>query len=633
LKTYSKTNKFFFITNLNDIGENATGEINNIIRPYRADQIEVIGENQSANVMLDLNSFNPTLKQKRVNFNNAEMVSLNSIFTLSTKVKLKAMGFFNTDENDFFRNSFQSFSVGNTSFINTENFIGRKTQITGFGKIDLNFDISKTKTFEYTGKYNTTNEKNRNDLIFNGNFINEKLKSYNQLIDQKLIWTNKFKSNKVLLLSGRYINEKTPQNYNVNQFLYQDLFIQNANNIIQTSENKMQFAGLEAHLLDRKTNGNLLEIRFGNQFRNDHLFSNFIIKNNENVISEPVGYQNNLSYLSNDSFLNTLYRFKFKKITMATQLDFHQLFNELKTLESVQTQNPFFVNPRLGLEWEINKRNKILTSYSLNKTNATILDVYDSYINTGLRSFSKGTGDFNQLNASTALLNYTFGNWGERLFANGSFIFSRDNDFFSTNTFLAQNYSQSEKLLFKNRDFLTFLLNIERYFKTISSNFKISLEGSKTNFKNSVNNSDLREIKNNSLKYGFELRSGFKGLLNYHVGSKWNYNEIKTTITNSYTDSMTFLDLSFVINDKLNFQIQTERYYFGNLDKVSNEYYFMDLEARYTTTSSKLSFSLSGNNLFNTSTFRSFSISDISISKTEFRLQPRYVLLKMEFRF
>jgi hypothetical protein len=140
------------------------------------DGIEIIGDNQSANALLDLSTFNPTLKQKRVNFNNAEMVSLNSIFTLSSKVKLKAIGFFNSDENDFFRNSFQSFLVGNTSFENTENFVGRKTQITGFGKIDLTYDVSKTKTFEYTGKINKTNEKNKSDLVFNSDFINENLK-------------------------------------------------------------------------------------------------------------------------------------------------------------------------------------------------------------------------------------------------------------------------------------------------------------------------------------------------------------------------------------------------------------------------------------------------------------------------
>ncbi len=87
------------------------------------------------------------------------MLSLNSIFTISDKVKLKTLGFLNTDENDFFRNGFQQFSVSNTTFTNTEDFIGQKTQITGFGKVDLTYDVSKTKTIEYTGKFNKTNEK------------------------------------------------------------------------------------------------------------------------------------------------------------------------------------------------------------------------------------------------------------------------------------------------------------------------------------------------------------------------------------------------------------------------------------------------------------------------------------------
>ena len=42
---------------------------------------------------------------------------------------------------------------------------------------------------------------------------------------------------------------------------------------------------------------------------------------------------------------------------------------------------------------------------------------------------------------------------------------------------------------------------------------------------------------------------------------------------------------------------------------------------------------LSGKNLFNTDTFKSISISDISTSTSEVRLLPRYVLLKLEYRF
>lgn len=633
LMNFGKKNKYYFLTNLNNIGEDATGDINHLIRPYRFDEPASLGDDQSVNTLLGLGFDTPNLKQKRTNLNNVEMLSLNSIFTLSEKLKLKTIGFLNTDEIDFFRNSFQTFSVGNTSFTNTENFVGRKTQLTGFGKIDLTYDISKTKTFEYTGKFNQTSEKNRSDLLFNNDLLNERLNANNQLFDQKIVYTNKFKDNKVFLLSTRYINEKTPQYYSVNQFIFNDLFTENANNTKQFSENKMQFAGIEAHLLDKKKNGDLLEIKLSNQLRVDDLNTRFELLESENNLSFPNGYQNNLTYTTNDLYLSAKYRFKFKNVTLLTQADAHQLFNQLENFNVKSNQNSFFIMPKIGLDWKINEKNKILTSYSYNTTNAGVLDVYSGFVQTGFRSFSKGLEAFNQLNSSSAILNYTYGSWGDKFFANTFILYSKNNDFFSTNSIIAQNFSQSEKIIIKDREFLSISSSIDRYFKPIKSNLKINLGATKTNFKNIVNYSNLREVKNFNADYGFELRSGFRGFFNYHIGSKWNYNQVETTIKNSFTDNISFLDLSFMLSDKFNIQVQSERYFFGNLNKDNNKYYFLDLEARYVVKENKLTFFLSGNNLFNTETFRNNSISDINISQTEYRLMPRYLLLKIEYRF
>lgn len=633
LMNFGKKNKYYFLTNLNNIGEVATGEINHLIRPFRFDEPASIGDNQSANTLLGFGFDAPNLKQKRVNLNNAEMISLNSIFTLTEKVKLKTLGFLNTDEIDFFRNSFNQFSAANTTFTNTENLVGKKAQISGFGKVDITYDISKTKTLEYIGKFNQTNEKNRSNLLFNNDLLNERLNANNQLFDQKVVYTNKFKDHKVFLLSGRYINEKTPQHYSVNQFIFDDLFSENANNTKQSSENKMQFAGVEAHLLDKKKNGDLLEIKLGNQLRIDDLTTRFELLNNENSLSFPEGYQNNLTYATNDLYLSAKYRYKLKKFTLLTQADAHQLFNQIENLNVKTIETPFFVTPKIGLDWKINDKNKILTSYSYNVTNAAVLDVYSGFVQTGFRSFSKGIDDFNQLNSSNAMLNYTYGSWGDKFFANTFILYSKNNDFFSTNSIIAQNFSQSEKIIIKDREFFSISSSIDRYFKPIKSNLKINFGASKTNFKNIVNNSNLREVKNFNADYGFELRSGFRGFFNYHMGSKWNYNKVETTIKNSFTDNMSFLDLSLMFSDKFNIQMQSERYFFGNLDKDNNQYYFLDLETRYVVKDNKLTFFLSGNNLFNTEIFRSYSISDINISQTEYRLMPRYVLLKMEYRF
>lgn len=633
LMSFGKKNKYYFLSNLNNLGEDAIGDINDIIRPTGWDESASIGDNQSVNAILDLSSDSPNLKQKRVNINNAEMLSLNSIFTLSPKIKIKTLGFFSTDKKSLSKNHFQSFIIENENFENTEKLQLTNEKITGFGKIDLTFDISKLKTIVFTSKFNKNNEDNRSDLIFNTDYTNERLKSNNQLIDQKIVYTNKFKDNKVFIMSGRYINEKTPQNYSINRFFYQELFSQNVDNITQFSQNKMQFIGFEGYLLNRRKNGGLLELQLGNQFRNDNLLTSMQLKENETIIEVPLNYQNQLKYSVNDLYINSKYRFKFKNFGLLTQLNIHQLFNALENLEKSTTQNPFFVNPKISLDWEINKKNKVRSTYSFSTTNATVLDVYDNYVNNGFRSFLKGAGTFNQLDASTALINYTYGKWGDNFFSNTFLTYTKNHDFFSTNTSVTQNYSQSDKIIIKNREFLIFTSNIDKYFKSISSNLKLTFGGSKSNYKNIVNNSNLREVKNSNLNYSLELRSGFRGIFNYHIGSKWNYNQIKTTISNSFTDNTTFLDLSFVFNKKINFGIQTERYFFGNLDNESSIYYFMDFDVKYTLKQNKMIFSLLGSNLFNTKTFSNYSITDISISKTEYRLQPRYVILKMEYRF
>ena len=72
----------------------------------------------------------------------------------------------------------------------------------------------------------------------------------------------------MFLLTSRFIDEKTPQNYAVNQFFYQDLFpaFSTTDNVSQQSTNQMQFTGINAHLL---------ELQLGNEFRKDKIMDTY----------------------------------------------------------------------------------------------------------------------------------------------------------------------------------------------------------------------------------------------------------------------------------------------------------------------------------------------------------------------
>ncbi len=635
LMNFGKKNKYYFLTNLNNIGVDPTGDLENLIRPFRMNEPASIGDNQTTKNLIHLSASSLNFKKSRTNFNNTKLLSLNAIFNPTQKLKIKTLGFFNWDENEFYRNSVNNVTTNNINFTNTENYQLNNKKKIGFGKLDFIYNISKTKMLESTTKYNSGSTNGQSDLAFNDTSTNESLQSNNTLFDQKTTYSNKFKEKKVLLLTGRFINENSPQNYTVNHFLYQDLFPgSSVNNVQQQSINKMQFIGFDAHLLDRKTNGNLLELQLGNTFRKDKHQTEFTLLENTTIISTPNNFQNDLEYKFNNLYLKSKYHYKIKDITITNTLGFYQLFSYLNIGGLSEKQQSFFLNPSIGLEWKINNENKITTSYSYNTTNAKIEDVSNNYVLTGFRSFSRGTGDFNQLDTSTLLLNYQLGNWGNRFFANTFVFFAKNFDFLSTNTILNRNYTQSEKILIKDRAFLSVSSKLDYYFKEISSNLKIDLGFSKSNYKNVINNSNLQEVTSYNYNYGLELRSGFKGVANYHIGTKWTTNQIETsTITNSFTNNVSFLDLSFVFNDKFNVEIQTEHYFFGNHDQKNNTYSFLDFDARYTLKKNKLTLALTGKNLFNTQTFRNFSISDIGTSTTEYRLLERFVLLKMEYRF
>ena len=300
-----------------------------------------------------------------------------------------------------------------------------------------------------------------------------------------------------------------------------------------------------------------MELKFGNEFRIDDLQSLFSINNQDTLIEQPEGFQNNLEYTTNDLYFKSKYLLKINKFDFEGNLEFHQLFNNIQFVDNNINEAPFFINPSFRINWEINNKNKISTSANYNMTNAKILSTSNNFSLTGFRSFSQGTGGFNQLSLSNYFITYRLGDWSDRFFANTSINYTKNNDFFSTNSLISQDFSLSEQLIIDDSDFFNSSSNIDYYFKPIKSNLKLKFGYSQSSFSNIVNNSDFREVNSFSNNYGLKLRSGFKGVFNYHFGIEWTLNKIQTgALENSFTNTISFLDLTFVFNDMFNIDLK-----------------------------------------------------------------------------
>ena len=635
LMNFGKKNKYYFLTNFNNVGDNSFASVQNLVNPIRFDESVKIGNNEGLSNLIIISPTPLVFKQIHSRLNNAELLSVNGIFNPTEKLKMKVQGFFNWDEVRFFQNTTDIVNANGLQFTNTENFQLTNKEKTVFGKLDASYDFSKTQMLQSSTQLSYGKFNDYTHLLFNGNSTIENLTHQNNFFDHKMVYTNKIKERKAFLITGRYIREVAPQNYAVNQYLFKDLFsmIDSANNVKQQVSATMQFAGINAFFINRTSKKHLLEVQLGNEFRNDELQSEFSVFQNNTLVSRPDDFQNQTFYQENNSYLKTLYTHHLSdSYKISGGLELHHFFNQLKIRNEFDNQRVFYINPNVNFHWTINENHKMNFSYSYNVDNAKTTDIYNGFVMTRFKSFTKGTSNFNKLDISAFTLNYSLGNWGNRLFANFLLIYRINHNFLSTNTFLEQNFSTHEKIQVKNREMLIFDTKIDYYFKKIATNLKLDLGYYKTNFKNKVNDFNWRVVNSVSYRYGFELRSAFRSFFNYNVGTKWNTSTMNVhSLSRSFTDNISFLDFTFSFK-KITLKTQCERYFFGNLPS-NQRYYFLDFEADYKIFDQKLTFSVTGKNIFKTQTFRRYEITDIGSTMTEYRLLPRFVLLRMMYRF
>ncbi|HLW14418.1 MAG TPA: hypothetical protein VKX30_02840 [Flavobacteriaceae bacterium] len=208
LMNFGKKNKYYLLASTNNIGNNLTGDITHLIRPSSSGASENLGNNQRLHNLMRLTPNRPGFDERRNTFNHAKLLSFNAIFNPDENLQIKPIVFFNHDKVDFFRNNVTNVNTSGVNFTNTEDYTLENKKNIAFGKLDINYTLNDLETLESSTRYNQGRFDDSADLIFNGTSTLENLEHQNKLIDQRLNYTNKIDNRKVLLLTGRLINEK-----------------------------------------------------------------------------------------------------------------------------------------------------------------------------------------------------------------------------------------------------------------------------------------------------------------------------------------------------------------------------------------------------------------------------------------
>lgn len=352
LIAFQKKNKTYGFFNFNNIGEDVMGE--DLQKFISTDDNS--SQISNAYSFIDLIQHPPDLGKERTNFNNAELISLNNIYKLNKNITLKTIGFFNWDEMDFYRQTVQTYYLQDSTFTDTEDYSLRNKKLRAFLKTDVSVDISKTQTLNYEGNYTSLSEKINTNLLFNQNQSNESLHNKYFTSLQKLRYSHKMATNKALILTGHFVLDQKPQDYQNNRFLFPHLFQtqDSIRYVRQKSSDRSLDAALTGNFYSRSEAGYLIKINAGINYKTHQLNTRFNLLLDENSMSNiSPNFENSLDYRQYQVYILPSYSIKVGNFRLTGELNLQLNNNELITDSLVKRNKPFFIDPKISTDWKI----------------------------------------------------------------------------------------------------------------------------------------------------------------------------------------------------------------------------------------------------------------------------------------
>lgn len=614
----SKKLKGFSTISYNNIGENYSPHnfTSNIVELSKINE-----SNQRTNDLVNSSGFNSNLPNNRISVNNNFFGSINALYKINEKLSFRANRNFFKDKlkRDELYNTTYKFENQELNISNQENSI-KKPLINTF-EYDLIYNINKKSLLTSTGKWDSQSIK-KSAIGFNNEINFENItKSKDVFLKNDIEYTYRINNKNVLQFFGSLSSNDVPQNVDV-------LFENDA--LKQTIDFKKNYFKLQSSLIS-KAKKSEYELDLG---------YNFI----ENIIdSELQGLDNSNQYFTNDIYYkpteiyaNFVYRYRMDKWRFTTKL-YNSLFNvKLNDLNLQTNYKESFVSvrPTFSVNYYFNKESFLYLDYALSNQLADADKVFSGLILTNNRTLSNNDFSFNLFNSQASTLGYRINDF-YNLFqfnAYAKYGFKKYDYINELNVDELTNFYTSIVDVTNNKS-LDFALDFEKYIHFFRSTINVNSLYSIYNYRNIINDSELRDNKSKSFFGQFHVQTGFQGHLNFENKVLFRNNVYTTSsnTSNSFTSFQNDFKIKY-IKDYFQFVLNSQ-YFKPDLDQSTSGYLFLDAFLSYKTKNGKIEYQIKANNLLNKKVYININTSDYSTSIFEHNLQERFILFSILFKY
>jgi len=623
LISFTKKLKLYALGSANSTGTDPTGDVEDLLQPGTLSRVP--GGVISSDYLVPVaKPYIDEFKRDRYFFNQAFFGSLNGVYRPSEKVRLTLNGYQYRDKNNFLRTSRTEYYTPTDTVQFDELAQTDNQERFGLLQAMVEYDASPSMSLRYKFRLNTQNGTVQEYSNLNQNDIREQLASEAVRSDHLLTATRKLSANTAVTLDVRYLSDQRPQTYFVDGNLLNPYFNTTSSDTLQQSNDlPTTFLGGELNLYTKARIGKY-GLRIGFE-RTEQIVNSRLGSGTSELASNDLATKQKKGY-GEGYFAWQVKHFTF---TPGIGIQYVDIY-----VADRQTSPYLFINPRLGVKWQLSTRSRISVVYAISQPTSTASQLTTSPVLKDYNVLSINDNGFRTFPSRSVVASYEMGNWIS-LFSLSAILYHHEVDAdYLVDTNIEPNYLVSTMNQVANRKNSSFTLVLDKFLKPLRSNLKINASYNRSEFTTSTESVAVETVSNN-YRGDLSLRSALNGPFNAHVGHILQVAATQNGFINAENYSSLFYVDGYItgFNARLNITLHAERFELLSLDQRP-VFHFVDFTARYALSSGqRLTLLLKGRNLLDERTFAQRFVSSQSVATTANQLIPRYVLVGLEFRF
>ncbi|MGV8813941.1 MAG: carboxypeptidase regulatory-like domain-containing protein [Gelidibacter sp.] len=338
---------------------------------------------------------------------------------------------------------------------------------------------------------------------------------------------------------------------------------------------------------------------------------------------------NNTDYNFSDIYLGAHYQFKTGIFTITPGLSAHAYTSKNVQFGEEYKNNFFKLLPDFDMRIQLKKSETISLTYAMNTQFTDVTNLARGIVLNNYNSIFSGNESLDNALSHNVRLNYFSFNMFNYTNVNGGISYSKKID-------QIRNLTNFESVIRTNSpfnsDFADETVNANGRFQKRFGKWQASVNG---NFSYSKFNQFIQGIRsvneNYSQTYGAELRTNFRQAPNVTVGYRYGIQDSDQGSTrNKFYTKTPSIEVDALILKTFTFKTDFAYNNFSNNDRTLNKYEFWNASLAYRTNKdAKLEYAVKATNLLNTKSQSQSNTSSISVSATEYFIQPRFVTFRV----